>query len=105
MSIIENAIIALAKIKMNRSLDLDNIGEIPSDGLREYHDIAYFNRSGKELLMDIFEPIVKEGIEHKLRHMGSDPKLIHAFPVLRPDLPESERVIDEIVDWFRVHTD
>lgn len=298
MSIIENAIIALAKIKMNRSLDLDNIGEIPSDGLREYHDIAYSNRSGKELFMDIFEPIVEEGtelpviinihggglikgtkessvgfcrllakrgylvcsleyrlvpdvrvyeqfddvcagmdcvgkklvefevdftriyvvaesagsylatyvtamkkskalqdaigyeparmsfkalglisgmfyttrkdpigrflaksfygkderslrmaeftnpehpeiiynippcylitskadmlerytldfagelgnkgIEHKLRHMGSDPKLIHAFPVLRPDLPESERVIDEIVDWFRMHTD
>ena len=35
--------------------------------------------------------------------MGSDPKLIHAFPVLRPDLPESERVIDEIVDWFKKH--
>ena len=35
--------------------------------------------------------------------MGSDPKLIHAFPVLRPDLPESEKVIDEIVDWFKKH--
>ena len=44
-----------------------------------------------------------KGIEHKLRHMGSDPKLIHAFPVLRPDLPESERVIDEIIGWFKAH--
>ena len=42
-----------------------------------------------------------KGVEHFLRHMGSDPKLIHAFPVLRPDLPESERVIDEIIEWFR----
>ena len=42
-------------------------------------------------------------VEHKLRHMGSDPKLIHAFPVLRPDLPESEQVIDEIIQWFREH--
>ena len=44
-----------------------------------------------------------KGVEHKLRHMGSDPKLIHAFPVPRPDLPESERVVDEIVGWFREH--
>ena len=42
-------------------------------------------------------------MEHYLRHMGSDPKLIHAFPVIRPDLQESERVIDEIVGWFQKH--
>ena len=41
-----------------------------------------------------------KGVEHFLGHMGSDPKLIHAFPVLRPDLPESERVINEITGWF-----
>ena len=46
-----------------------------------------------------------KGIDHVLHHMGSDPKLIHAFPVLRPDLPESERVFDEIVDWFKKHED
>ena len=44
-----------------------------------------------------------KGIDHVLRHMGSDPKLTHAFPVLRPDLPESERVFDDIVDWFKKH--
>jgi hypothetical protein len=36
--------------------------------------------------------------------MGSDPKLLHAFPVLNASLPESERVIDEIVGWFEKHT-
>lgn len=36
--------------------------------------------------------------------MGSDPKLIHAFPVLNPAIPESERVIDEIIEWFEAHT-
>ena len=35
--------------------------------------------------------------------MGSDPKLLHAFPVLNAALPESERVIDEIVAWFKKH--
>ncbi len=53
--------------------------------------------------LDFAGELGNKGIEHFLRHMGSDPKLIHAFPVLRPDLPESERVIDEIVDWFKKH--
>ena len=35
-----------------------------------------------------------------LRHMGRNPKLTHAFPVLKPELPQSEKVIDEIVKWF-----
>ena len=42
-----------------------------------------------------------KGAEHFLRHMGSDPNLIHAYQALRPDLPESGRVIDEIADWFK----
>ncbi len=53
--------------------------------------------------LDFAGELGNKGVEHFLRHMGSDPKLIHAFPVLRPDLPESERVIDEIVEWFRKH--
>ncbi len=53
--------------------------------------------------LDFAGELGNKGIEHYLRHMGSDPKLIHAFPVLRPDLPESERVIDEIVKWFHEH--
>ena len=50
--------------------------------------------------LDFAGELGNKGIKHYLRHMGSDPKLIHAFPVLRPDLPESERVIDEIIEWF-----
>ena len=53
--------------------------------------------------LDFAGELGNKGIEHKLRHMGSDPKLIHAFPVFRPDLPESERVIDEIIKWFDCH--
>ena len=53
--------------------------------------------------LDFAGELGNKGIEHYLRHMGSDPKLLHAFPVLNPALPESERVIDEIVDWFKQH--
>ena len=53
--------------------------------------------------LDFAGELGNKGIEHFLRHMGSAPKLLHAFPVLRPDYPESERVIDEIVGWFQSH--
>ncbi len=53
--------------------------------------------------LDFAGELGNKGVEHFLRHMGSDPKLIHAYPVLRPDLPESERVIDEIIGWFKKH--
>ena len=53
--------------------------------------------------LDFAGELGNKGVEHHLRHMGSDPKLLHAFPVLNPALPESERVIDEIVDWFKQH--
>jgi acetyl esterase/lipase len=53
--------------------------------------------------LDFAGTLGNKGVEHFLRHMGSDPKLIHAFPVLRPDFSESERVIDEIIEWFRKH--
>ena len=53
--------------------------------------------------LDFAGELGNKGIEHYLRHMGSDPKLIHAFPVLRPDLSESERVMDEIISWFKEH--
>ena len=54
--------------------------------------------------LDFAGELGNKGVEHYLRHMGSDPKLLHAFPVLDPSLPESERVIDEIVDWFKKHS-
>ena len=53
--------------------------------------------------LDFAGELGNKGIEHYLRHMGSDPKLLHAFPVLNPALSESERVIDEIIDWFKKH--
>ena len=63
MGIYENAVLSLVKAKLNRSLNLSDIKEIPTDGIREHRDISYTNRSGKELQMDIFEPIVAPGTE------------------------------------------
>ena len=54
--------------------------------------------------LDFAGELGNKGVKHYLRHMGSDPKLLHAFPVLDPSLPESERVIDEIIDWFKKHS-
>ena len=54
--------------------------------------------------LDFAGELGNKGVEHYLRHMGSYSKLIHAFPVMRPDYPESERVADEIVEWFRLHS-
>jgi hypothetical protein len=53
--------------------------------------------------LDFAGELGNKGVEHHLRHMGSDPKLLHAFPVLNPNLSESERVINEIVAWFEKH--
>ena len=53
--------------------------------------------------LDFAGELGNKGVEHHLRHMGSDKKLLHAFPVLNPALPESTRVIDEIVAWFEAH--
>ena len=79
----------------------------------EHHEIifnippCYLVTSKADMLerytLDFAGELGNKGVEHYLRHMGSDPKLIHAFPVLRPDLSESERVIDEIIDWFKKH--
>ncbi len=53
--------------------------------------------------LDFAGELGNKGVEHYLRHMGGDKKLIHAYPVLRPDLPESQRVVDEIIKWFKLH--
>ena len=63
MSWIEKVIISITKWNLNKALDLKSIPEISSEGLKEHRDIPYQNRSGKELLMDIFEPIVEKGTE------------------------------------------
>ena len=54
--------------------------------------------------LDFAGELGNKGIEHKLRHMGSYERLLHAFPVIRPDLPDSARVIDEICAWFSEHS-
>lgn len=58
MGFVENAIIALTKKKLSKALDLNNVVEISSEGLKEFRDISYKNRSEKELKMDIFQPVV-----------------------------------------------
>ena len=63
MGLIENAIISITKLKMKNAFNPGKVEEVPSDGLKEYRDIPYTNRAGKELLMDIFEPIAPEGTE------------------------------------------
>ena len=63
MALIENTIISITKRKLKKALNMGEVKEVSSEGLREYRDISYNNRSGKELLMDIFEPIVEKGIE------------------------------------------
>ena len=63
MGLIENAIIAITKFKLRKALNMGDVKEVSSEGLREYRDVPYKNRSGKDLLMDIFEPIVEKGTE------------------------------------------
>ncbi|MCR5736121.1 MAG: hypothetical protein K6G64_00560 [Eubacterium sp.] len=63
MSLVENTILSLVRRNLSKKLDLKNVVDISSEGLREHRDIKYLNRSGKELLMDIFEPIVDEMTE------------------------------------------
>jgi len=50
--------------------------------------------------LDFASELGNKGVPHKLRLMGNNPQLIHAFPILRPDLPESRRVIKEIDEYF-----
>ena len=54
--------------------------------------------------LDYARALEKNGIEYRLREMGDDDRLVHAFPVMRPDYPESEQVVSEIIAWFEEHT-
>jgi len=69
---------------------------------------VYLTTSKADMLerytLDFAGELGNKGIEHKLRHMGSDPKLLHAYTVVRPDYPESQRVCNEICKWFEEHT-
>ena len=53
---------------------------------------------------------VREHIAQALRRAGhpcelvyykDNGKLTHAFPALKPDLPESGKVIDQMLDWSK----
>ena len=63
MGMIENTLLSLIKMRLNRALDLEHIPEISSAGIKEHRDIPYKNRAGKKLLMDIFEPETESGTE------------------------------------------
>ena len=63
MGVFEKVIISVTKTKMRKSFNMGEVKEISSDGLKEHRDISYNNNFGKELLMDIFEPIVEKGTE------------------------------------------
>ena len=63
MGLFENIVISVTKFKMRKAFNPGEVKEVPSDGLKEYRDVPYRNRAGKELMMDIFEPIVPQGTE------------------------------------------
>ena len=54
MSLLENAILNQVRRNLNKKLNLDDIREIYADGIKEHRDIPYKNRTGKELLMIIW---------------------------------------------------
>ena len=54
MSVFEEIIISITKKNMSSALNLNAAKEISTEGIKEERDISYYNRSGKELFMDIF---------------------------------------------------
>ncbi|MBP3199564.1 MAG: carboxylesterase family protein [Butyrivibrio sp.] len=63
MSVFEEIIISITKKNMSSALNLNAAKEISTEGIKEDRDISYYNRSGKELFMDIFQPQVPSGTE------------------------------------------
>jgi acetyl esterase/lipase len=47
------------------------------------------------------EALEKAGHEHRLIYYAEGRELTHAFPSLRPELPQSGEVLDELDAWFR----
>ncbi len=68
---------------------------------------CYFMTSKKDLIerysIDFAGAMGSLGIEYKLHHMGSNPKLIHAFPMIHPEYHETELVLDAMTKWFDEH--
>jgi acetyl esterase/lipase len=63
MGLFEKIVISATKIKMKKAFNMGEVQEVSPEGLKEHRDIPYANHEGKELLMDIFEPIVPKGTE------------------------------------------
>ena len=47
------------------------------------------------------EVLERAGHDHRLIYFEEGPELTHAFPSLRPELPQSKEVLDELDAWFR----
>ena len=98
---------ALVRLILRDGIDGVSVSKIAREAGVSPATIYVYYTSKEDMLerytLDFAGELGNKGVEHFLRHMGSDKKLIHAFPVIRPDYPESERVIDEIVTWFRFH--
>ena len=47
------------------------------------------------------EALAKAGHDHRLIYYEEGKELTHAFPSLRPELPQSKEVLDELDAWFR----
>ena len=74
------------------------IGNIPPSYL-----VTSKNDFIENYTLEFSKRLTEKGTEHKLTQMGDDEKLIHAFPVLKPNYKESQFVIDEMIDWFNEH--
>ena len=58
----------------------------------------------KSYTLDYAEALKKAGHPVKLLHYGDGKHLIHAFPALRPFLPESADAMSRILQWFSMET-
>ncbi len=47
------------------------------------------------------EALERAGHDHRLIYYEEGAELTHAFPSLRPELPQSKEVLDELDAWFR----
>lgn len=47
------------------------------------------------------EALKRAGHDHRLIYFEEGAELTHAFPSLRPELPQSKEVLDELDAWFR----
>lgn len=53
--------------------------------------------------LDFERALTARRVKHKLLHLPADPRLVHAFSVVDPDMPESAESIHAILDFFNAH--